>query len=78
MSEKTKTILVRCTVDVPVQVPDNEEYDVNFDIEENHCPGTGLVGAAIDALIKKHDEESTCWACSLNGSNTIIDYDLKT
>lgn len=73
-SEKTRTIIVKCTLEVPVEVPDTEEYAgiETFDIEENHCPGTGLVGAAIDALIKKHDAQGTCWACAVKGECEIL------
>lgn len=70
--EKTKIIKVKCTFTIPIEVPDDPEYDEMFDIEENHCPGTGLVGSAIDAHIKKHDEQNTCWACALGGTNEIV------
>lgn len=72
MTEKKKTIVVRCTIDVPVEIPDSEDYDAYFDIEENHCPGTGLVGSAIEALMERHHETNTCWACAVNGKCEII------
>lgn len=72
MSELSKTIIVRCTFDLPVEVPESDDYDEIFDIEENHCPGTGRVGAVIDALIKEHDENHTCWACAVQGKCEII------
>lgn len=67
-----KIIHVKCTLIVPVEVPDNEEYDEVFDIEENHCPGTGLVGVAIDKIIKECDKNGFCWGCNLNGKCEII------
>ena len=51
-----KTIQVQCTLVVPVEIPDDEDYDEVFDIEMNHCPGTGIVGAAIDEAIRRGDE----------------------
>lgn len=69
--EKTKKILVRCTIYVPVEVPDNPDYDMYFDIEDNHCPGTGLVGAALENLIEESNKNSTCWACP-HGKNEIV------
>ena len=72
MKKKTKTIMVQCSFTIPVEVPDNDDYDAFFDIEENHCPGTGIVGGALMEHIKKHDESNTCWACALNGKNEIV------
>ena len=65
-------IMVRCTFVIPVEVPDDPDYDVHFDIEENHCPGTGRVGAALDKLIEESDKNSICWACSVQGENKIV------
>lgn len=67
------TIYVRCTLVVPVEVPDNDPENVtSFIIEENSCPGTGCVGAAIDATIRECDEVGVCWACKLFGENKIL------
>lgn len=66
-------ILVKCTFVIPVEVPDDPDYSVHFDIEDNHCPGTGLVGSALDEIMEKHREKSTCWACALQGKNEIIE-----
>lgn len=68
-----KTIHVRCSFILPVEVPDDPEYNEVFDIEENHCPGTGIVGAALTAHIKDYDKKGYCWACALKGKNEIID-----
>lgn len=65
-------IKVKCTLIVPVEIPDDKDYDPRFDIEENHCPGTGLVGVAIDKVMKEMNDKSFCWACALNGKNEII------
>lgn len=66
-----KTIKVRATVVVEVQLSDDS--DEHFIIEENSCPGTGVVGSAITAAIAHGDETSTCWACALSGENHIIE-----
>ena len=65
---------VMCSFIVEVEVPDDEEdgYSASFDIEENHCPGTGIVGAAVDALMKRAKEQGTCWACTSEGQNEIL------
>lgn len=63
-------VKVRCTIEVEVDIPD--EANAHFLIEENGCPATGVVGAALYRLIKNHDDESTCWACAANGKNEII------
>jgi hypothetical protein len=70
-----KTIRVKCTFIIPVDVPDdyyNDDFTPEFDIEENHCPGTGIVGAALDKLIEEHNKSSTCWACSVGGKCEIV------
>ena len=69
---KTRIIQVRCTYVLPVEVPDASDYDAYFDIEENHCPGTGLVGAALEEHMKSHEKRSTCWACALGGTCEIV------
>lgn len=71
-------ILVKATLFVPIEVPDDPEYSVHFDIEENHCPGTGIVGAAIDRMMEKCNEKSVCWACNFQGTNEIVkSFDIK-
>jgi hypothetical protein len=65
-----RTVRVRCTFEINVEVPDDwDDEQILFDIEENHCPGTGRVGAAVDALIAKKD---VCWACALDGTNEVL------
>lgn len=71
-----RKIIVRCTLDVPIEVDDNhydDEFTAEFDLEDNHCPGTGLVGVAIDEAIKKGDKNGFCWACALKGKCEIIE-----
>lgn len=69
-----KKIKVKVTFTIPVEVPDDVEgYDEVFDIEENHCPGTGIVGMAIDQHIKEFGKNSMCWACALDGKCEIVD-----
>lgn len=67
-----KTIKVKVTFIIPVEIPEDNEYDEFFDIEENHCPATGLVGMAIDKHIKEYDKKGFCWACALSGECEII------
>jgi hypothetical protein len=71
--QKMKKIRVRCTFELDLEVPWEEEdgYDATFDIEENHCPCTGYVGAAFNAHLKRCEAESVCWACP-TGTNEII------
>jgi hypothetical protein len=73
MDEKTRRIYVKCTLIVPVDVPDDPEYDAHFDIEENHCPGTGRVGGAINEVMAQAVAEHWCWACQFDGTNEIVD-----
>ncbi len=68
-------IKVRCSFVIDVEVPSPEEdpeYDVEFDIEENHCPGTGRVGSALDAVMSSAEDLGVCWACNLRGKNEIV------
>lgn len=65
-------VKVRVTLELEVEIPPDTDYDVVFDIEENHCPGTGLVGAAIQQAIAEHTKNNTCWGCALNGKNEIL------
>ena len=67
-----RTIKVRITLEISVEVPGDNTYDPSFDIEENHCPGTGLVGMTLDKHIDKFRESGYCWACALNGKNEIV------
>lgn len=63
--------LVRCTYEIEVEMSDTIS-DHYFHIQENGCPGTGEVGLALDQLMEKHDDASTCWACACQGKNEII------
>lgn len=67
-------VRVACTVFVEVEIPD-DTVDPERLIEETGCPGTGVVGAAIDAAIEKGEAAGTCWACDLSGENTVLEID---
>lgn len=66
-------VRVRCSFEVEIDVED--DVDPFFYIEDNGCPGTGPVGAAIDELIETASDNNTCWACGRNGENRIIEID---
>ena len=70
---KTAVIWVKCSYIVPVEIPDDDGYDEDFDIVENHCPGTGRVGQVFYEVMEYCDEDSTCWACLLLGENEIVE-----
>jgi hypothetical protein len=71
-------VVVRCEFEVTVEVDESQTLDeVTFMIEENSCPGTGIVGAAVDAAMKAAQESGTCWACGLRAKNTITRVDPK-
>ena len=70
-----KKYIVKCILEVPVEVSDNyynDEFTPEFDIEENHCPGTGIVGATFDKIKEEMDLKSCCWACAMKGRCEII------
>lgn len=64
-------ILVKCAFTIPVEVPDSIKYDAHFDIEQNHCPGTGLVGDTLAAHMAAAEAMGCCWACALGGTCEI-------
>ena len=67
--------LVKCTLELEVEIeaPDSCDRDhVMFMIEDDGCPGTGPIGAAIEAKIKEHREAGTCWACAMQGVNEVM------
>lgn len=71
-------VKVKASVFVEVDVPDGwDQSDIQFHIEENHCPGTGEVGAAIDQAYAHGKKYSVCWACNLQGQNEILEIDGK-
>lgn len=63
-------VIVQCTLIVEVEL---NSPDPEFAIEENSCPGTGVVGRAIDDAIAEGEKNSTCWACNLHGTNKILE-----
>lgn len=72
-----RQIKVKCTFVIPIEVPDDsEDYNVCFDIEERNCPGTGLVGRALEDHMERCDKQSICWACALSGKCEIVEESL--
>ncbi len=72
------TVKVRCTYVIEVELPDDyavDERELRFRIEENGCPGTGVVGAAFDAVYEEGEEKEWCWACEMQGENKVIEID---
>ena len=72
MKTETKIIWVEVKLTLPIEIPVYEEYNENFDIEDNHCPATGIVGSMIEESIKVFDNHSFCWACAMQGKNRIV------
>jgi hypothetical protein len=68
----TRKVKVRCTFVIEVEVPDRPDYDAQWDLEENHCAGTGSTGAAFDEVYKQQ-EKNGCWACALHCENKIVE-----
>lgn len=67
------TISVRCTFEIDVEVPDGtNKDDIRFQIEDNGCPGTGLVWEQLKKQMDEDEEKSVCWACNLKGRNQIV------
>lgn len=64
-------ILVQCTFEIEVDWQD-EWVSPYFQLEENGCPGTGAIHAALSKRMEAHEAASTCWACALNGKNKIL------
>ena len=62
---------VRCTLYVEVELP--PDRDPVFWIEENSCPGTGPVGAEVEAELQYGEVNSVCWSCNLQGRNEIVE-----
>ena len=70
MAPRMKTVKVLVSMLVEVQVKEGDDHV--FQIEDNGCPGTGVVGTAIERAIRSHKRASTCWACAFQGENTIV------
>lgn len=69
-------VKVRITAVLEVDLGEvDEDFSPYFQVEENGCPGTGAVGAALLAAIAEGERTSTCWACAHEGKNEIIDVD---
>lgn len=65
-------VRIRCTFEIDVEIPESARHNLEFIIEDNGCPGTGSVGAAVEAMIAHHESQSTCWACACRGENKIL------
>lgn len=78
MGDKQKIVWVKCSFIMPVSVPCNSDYDEEFDIEENHCPATGRVGAQFDKIMNYLNKEGWCWACFLAGENKMVDEPINS
>lgn len=68
-----RTVQVKCTFTIPVEIPDDPDFDAHFYIEENHCVGTGNTGLALEELMAKADQEGFCWACYLGSKCEIVE-----
>ncbi len=68
-----KRVKVRVSFDVVVELCDDDNEV--FAIEENSCPGTGLVGHEVYKLIEECWESNVCLFCSTerNGENKILE-----
>ena len=61
-------VTVQISALVTVVYPDGtDDHTILFDIEDNHCPGTGIVGLAVNNLFKKNEESDYCEWCNHGG-----------
>lgn len=64
-----KKVKVACVIYVEVEIGD--DVDEIFVIEENGCPGTGVVFRALLDLLEKHENSSFCVMCTNQCTNHI-------
>jgi hypothetical protein len=55
---------------VEIELPD--DADEEFYVEDNSCPGTGLVGIAVRELVEAQIHSVSCLFCAANGKNKIV------
>jgi hypothetical protein len=65
-------VRLKATFYLDVEVPDDPNYNAEFDLVENHCLDTGLPGKALRELMAKHDALGTCWACASGAELRIV------
>lgn len=65
-------IRVLCQFIVELEMTDEDYARRHFIIEDNGCPGTGVVGAKIVEMMDKSDDTGLCWACAAEGTNKIV------
>ncbi len=68
-------VKVRCSFEIDVEFNESDRDRIGFIVEENGCPGTGKVGAAIEKRIESQEKQNYCWACGLNSENKILSID---
>ena len=66
-------VKVLCSFTIEVEVPDDVGTNLRWLIEEEGCPATGIVGAALEAHQAECEKTGVCWACQLNGKNEIME-----
>ena len=66
-------IKVMCTLELLIDWPYDTDINLlKFQIEENGCPGSGIIGYEIKKTIETAEKGQYCWACNLKGKNKII------
>ena len=68
---------VRVSFEVDVPFPDDfEDHTIEFEVNDNSCPGTRLVGLAVSDLMDRHAESYHCEFCGPNnGKNELLSID---
>ncbi len=64
--------VVLCKYLIEVEIHDEVDDIAEFIIEDNGCPGTGPMGAALEAVMDRCEKDSTCWACTLGATTKIV------
>lgn len=68
--EVMKKVTVAATLIVEVMLEDDDNEV--FIIEDNGCPGTGIVSIAIDKLMEKYANSNVCEMCNAGCENKIL------
>ena len=72
-----RIVLVKYTLEVPVDMTGWDEDQISFDLEENSCLATHNAGSSFKKIMEEHDKNNTCWACSLQCKAEVIDLDFN-
>jgi hypothetical protein len=68
-----KCAKMRVVLEMTVPYDGWDDENIEFDVNENRCIGTGMVGLFLDQIHDWGEDTSSCWGCAIQKDMELLE-----